>query len=769
MSLNTETNNDLRIIVIDDNPQIHQDFQKILHNTVDIEKAKLNELEKKLFESEEKQKTNTVESSAHLPNFDLSFASQGQEGVKIIRDTAANNKHFALAFVDIRMPPGWDGVETVQEIWKVDPWVQVVICTAYSDYSWDEMIDKLGISDNLLILKKPFDVVEVRQLASSLTTKWLLKSKLKEHIGNLEAAIKERTMALERSLALLKATLEATADGILVEDTDGKIIEYNLIYASMWQIPEEILKTSLTKNILEFGAKQLMDPEAYLNKIEYLNKNLEVEAVDELNFRDGRCFERYCKPHRVGNKVVGRVWSFRNITEQKKMHQELLFQATHDKLTNLPNRRLLYDRITQSIALSKRNNTIIPILLFDLDKFKEINDGFGHTAGDAVLKLVAKRISEIIRASDTLARLGGDEFVIVLNETDDPSQAETVAKKIIEVIEKPFKLLDREFSLTASVGISMFPKDGSIPEELVQKADNAMYSVKESGRNGFKFYQDNLSDRTLQRLVLENDLKIAIESDQLKLYYQPLIEITSGKVVGLETFIRWQHPKLGLLMPDEFMQIAEESGLMIAIGEWMLKKACLQNKQWQEAKYPPLKVAINISSTLFKYPFFHTVIENILKETGLDPKYLELELTESAIAENPILMREVLEKIKNIGVDLVINDFGTGYSSLAYLRQFPFNKIKIARAFIHDIDTNMNDATLVHTIIAMGNNLNLKVVAEGVENNEQVSLLNKYKCDQVQGDMYTGPVSSDKLSKFLDTYVSTPLPNQEDPSRTTKQ
>lgn len=748
MENSIEQESNPRIIIIDDNKSIHEDFKKILIPVIDTEKQTLSALEDKLFADEFKTPENTMQA---LPHFSLSFASQGQEGVEYIKEAVAQKKPFALAFVDIRMPPGWDGIETVQEIWKIDPWIQIVICTAYSDYSWNEMIVKLGVSDNLIILKKPFDVVEVQQLAASLTGKWVLNAKLQQHVSGLEDVIQKRTFELEKSLALVRATLDATTDGILVEDLEGKLIDYNNVFFEMWKIPKEILGANLSKPVFDYLSTQLRDPEAFLDRTENAQKNAISESVVELNLKDARCFEQYCKPHRVNENIVGRVWSFRDISEQKEMQKELLFQATHDKLTNLPNRRLLYDRITQAISIVKRTQGSVSVLLFDLDKFKGINDSLGHAAGDAVLKLIAKRVLEVLRTSDTFGRLGGDEFVVVSVDTNEPSRAEEIAKKIIEVVAKSFTLYNHEFSLSASIGISVFPKDGETPEVLLQKADGAMYSVKNSGKHNFKFFKDDIAQQVLQQLTLENDLRNAIAQNQLELYYQPLMSIESGKIKGAEALIRWNHPRLGILGPDAFIPIAEENGLIVPIGEWVLKTACIQNKKWQNEGIAPLKVAVNVSSIQFKYPLFDLKVKDILHETGLDPAYLELELTETTIVENPIFMLEILEKIKDLGVELVVDDFGTGYSSLSYLRKFPFTKLKIDKTFIADICTNKNDVNLVHTIINMGKNLNLRVLAEGVETIEQLALLKEHHCDEAQGYLFSKPLPVDTFVNFLNS------------------
>jgi len=517
----------------------------------------------------------------------------------------------------------------------------------------------------------------------------------------------------------------------------------------MWDLSSATLTSGRMKDLFSLIESKLQDPEAFNDKIDFMNQNIDSESIDEVNLTNGKHFERYSKPYKVQNKVVGRVWSFRDITETRKLHAALLYSATHDKLTRLPNRRLMNDRITQNILLAKRQDCLAAVLLFDLDRFKNINDSLGHTAGDSVLRLVASRVTRVLREVDTLARLGGDEFVVTVSNIDNKAQIEHLANKVLDVIKKPFKIHKLEFYLTGSMGISLYPKDGSSVDDLLQKADGAMYRVKKNGRNGLKFCETDEGVKTLKLLSLENDLRKAIEENQFVLHYQPLIELPSGNIVGVEALIRWNHPTQGLLMPADFLQIAEETGLIVPIGEWVLKTACMQNKLWQEEHLTPLKIAVNVSSTQFKMPKFSELISNTLKETKLESQYLELELTEMVIADNPELMLEVLNKIKELGVGLVIDDFGTGYSSLSYIKQYPFNKLKIDRSFVKNIYTNEDDSNLVKSIIAMARNLKLKVVAEGVETEKQLLVLSGGKCDLVQGYLLSSPIDALALANYL--------------------
>lgn len=748
--INQNTADLFRILVIDDNPKVHEDFRKILVSSPDLQKDALAALDEKIFSDEKSEN----KSSSEYPSYDVEFASQGQEGLELIKKATEIGRPFSLMFVDIRMPPGWDGIETIQQIWKVDPWIQTVICTAYSDYSWMDMIKILGTKDNLVILKKPFDVVEVRQFALALTRKWQLNNEAKKNIVNLEETVRQRTIELERSLTLIRATLESTADGILVVNSDGEVVDYNKKFLDMWGVTNLTLRPGRMNDFLSSIADKLQDPDAFLAKVDYLNKHPDLESIDEVNFKNNKYFERYSKPYRVHDKVIGRVWSFRDITETKKLQEALVYHATHDKLTKLPNRRLLYDRIKQAMAFAKRTGRQVAVMLFDIDRFKMINDSLSHTAGDFALRIIAARVSGILREIDTIARLGGDEFVVSVYDIENEAQIEIIANKILTTIKNPFKINKFNFSLKVSMGISIYPEDGTSVDDLLQKADSAMYRVKKQGGNGFKFCEPDESARTLKLLSLENDLRNAIENNELVLHYQPLIDLPSGNITGVEALIRWNHPTLGLLMPVDFLQIAEESGLIVPMGEWVLRKACLQNKLWQEEKLPFLKIAVNVSSTQLKMPLFSESISNILKETHLDPQYLEIELTETVIIENPELMLKVLKEIKKLGVELVMDDFGTGYSSLSYLKRFPFNKLKIDRSFVQNIGSDEDDISLIQSIIVMAGNLRLKVVAEGVETEKQLSLLSDRKCDQIQGYFFSRPLDAENLSRFIRNHPS---------------
>jgi diguanylate cyclase (GGDEF)-like protein len=448
-------------------------------------------------------------------------------------------------------------------------------------------------------------------------------------------------------------------------------------------------------------------------------------------------------------RVVAIVGMGRDITERKKNEEEIQQLAYYDTLTRLPNRALLYDRMSQAIALANRHSKYVGVLFLDLDRFKVINDTLGHVAGDRLLKKVAERLSSIVRESDTVSRLGGDEFIVILSSLEHDEDITKAAEKILAVFSEAIMIENREIYTSASMGIAVFPNDGTDINVLLKNADTAMYQAKGQGRNNFQFYSKDMNVRALEHLMMETSLRRAIEREELFLVYQPQMDLKSGQVIGMEALLRWRHPDLGILAPSKFITLAEETGLIIQIGEWALKTACIQNKTWQDKGYQPLRTAVNISGGQFRQQNFVKMVAAILKETGLDPSRLELELTESMAMDDASATAELLLELKAMGVSLSIDDFGTGFSSLSYLKHFPIDRIKIDRSFVRDITSNTDDAAIATTIIAMAHSMNLKVTAEGVEQEEQLDILQSRGCDEIQGFFVTPPLSAEELTCFL--------------------
>lgn len=436
--------------------------------------------------------------------------------------------------------------------------------------------------------------------------------------------------------------------------------------------------------------------------------------------------------------------------ETLKQRQDHLQRLAHfDSLTSLPNRALYCDRLSQTLLKAAREKQQVAVLFVDLDHFKDINDTLGHRTGDLLLKDVAVRLQKIIRASDTVARMGGDEFTIFQQDVKDSRNAGLVAKKIVESLSQPYLVEGREIFITASVGITMFPDDGATVDELLRNADTAMYYAKDSGKDMFKFFTQEMNVSVRDRLTLQNSLRRALERDEFILYYQPKMDIASRQVTGVEALLRWLHPQEGMILPGRFIPQAEETGLIIPIGEWVLRTACRQIKEWQAKGHPSIRIAVNVSASQFKRQNFAETVTGILEETGISPLFLELELTESAIMQNIDSSVEILNSLKAMGIQISIDDFGTGYSSLSYLRRFPIDYIKIDRSFIVNFTSNSDDRAIVTAIIAMARSLGLKIIAEGVETEEQLAILSELGCHEMQGYLYSKPLPPSLLFNFL--------------------
>ena len=625
-----------RILVIDDNPSIHDDYRKILAGHA---AGKVSAAEAALFGEQP--------SAVERPTFDVDSAMQGRDGVERARAALTEGRPYSVAFVDMRMPPGWDGVETIEHLWAVDPEIQVVVCSAYTDYDWLELLTRLGHSDKLIVVKKPFEPIEILQCASALSRKWANARALKQHVESLERVVTDRTRGLEAA------------------------------------------------------------------------------------------------------------------------NRKLRHLASHDSLTGLPNRLLLDDRISQTIAQADRQGHEFAILVIDLDRFKVVNDSLGHRAGDELLREVAQRLKSAVRTVDTTARLGGDEFVILLGPPITESEAYAVAHRVIELMEPSMRLLGLDVHTSPSIGMAFYPHDGRTADTLLARADAAMYTAKERGRNNVQRYAVGMSAGTQDRVRLESELHAALHGGQFELLYQPKVDTATGRINSAEALIRWRHPERGLLLPADFIGIADDCGLLDDIGEWVLHEACRQAKAWQDEGLPRLRVAVNLAPSQFRLTNLVDQIRRALDAVQLDPQLLEVELTESAVmsdAEESIL---ILEAISSMGVLVSVDDFGTGYSSMSYLRRFPIDKLKIDRCFVEEMTRRSEDASIVRAIISLAHSLRLKVIAEGVETPEQLALLADLGCDQYQGFFFSPAVAADQFTALVrQSQANRPAGEEDDANRT---
>ncbi|RZI43020.1 EAL domain-containing protein [Herbaspirillum sp. HC18] len=439
-----------------------------------------------------------------------------------------------------------------------------------------------------------------------------------------------------------------------------------------------------------------------------------------------------------------------DISRRKQIEEELLHLANHDALTSLPNRSLLLDRLAQALVFAGKSGGQVAVVLIDLDRFKNINDSLGHDIGDKIIVEIARRLSASVRIGDTVARLGGDEFVLIRPDAAREDAVATMAQQVLAALSRPITVQGHEFYPTGSIGISMFPRDGLDAQTLLKNADTAMYRAKDAGRNNFQFYAHEMNSRALDRLKLETGLRRALEREEFIVHYQPQMDIASGQVVGVEALLRWQQPGRAMVQPNDFIPIAEETGLIVPIGEWVLRRACAQIRSWRQAgMFPDLKIAVNLSARQFKQQDMVKMVSRVLEETGCLPGWLELEITESVIMENPGEATETLHRLSRMGVHLSIDDFGTGYSSLSYLKRFPIDALKIDRSFVRDITTDADDAAIAKAVIALAHSLKLSVIAEGVETAEQLDFLRRQKCDHMQGYYLSEPLPVEQFEAFM--------------------
>lgn len=546
----------------------------------------------------------------------------------------------------------------------------------------------------------------------------------------------------EETLLSLQKVVETMQIGVTITDPQGKILYSNPAEAEMHGYGVEDL---IGKDARIFGPPQIWKPMSQPMLKSFRRETLNVR-------KDGSAFPVQLMSDVVSTPegtVFATVTTCEDITERKKNEETIRQLAFYDALTGLPNRALFNDRLSQELAKARRHKELLAIMFADLDRFKIINDTLGHTTGDLLLKAVSERLKNIIREGDTVSRLGGDEFIMLFPDITSPGDISRIAKKILESLTNVFELNDTEVYVTASIGISIFPENGDNVEILVKNADAAMYYAKEQGRNNYQFYGSAINASVLEKIRMQGNLRKALAQNEFILHYQPQVNLSSGKIVGAEALIRWQHPDHGLLGPQEFIPLAEDNGLISPIGDFLIFTSCAQNKAWQEAGFPPIHMAVNISTYQFIQKGFIKKLSGLLEEIGLEPKYLEMEFTESILMQNSDLISSTLAELKSLGIRCSIDDFGTGYSSLNYLKYLPIDKIKLDRSFVTSLTTNPNDDAISKAIITMAHELNLKVTAEGVENVQQLEFLRSHMCDEAQGFLFSKPLPAKDFVQLL--------------------
>jgi diguanylate cyclase (GGDEF)-like protein/PAS domain S-box-containing protein len=566
-------------------------------------------------------------------------------------------------------------------------------------------------------------------------------------VGCIQTDITERR-TLEQRLQLDQKIIENSAEAVVVTDAEALILDVNAAYTAITGYErEEVLGKNPRINKSGHHGKEFY-AEMWRQLIE--NGSWSGEILDRR--KNGEIFEKWLTISAIrdsSNVTVNYVGIFNDITEKRNVERKLKNLLFYDPLTKLPNRTLFQERLEQAMLASQNHDIPLALFCIDLDRFKDVNDTLGHKAGDELLVQAAKRIRGGVRKSDMVARLCGDEFTVILSEIKFRESVGHLARRLIHLLQQPFHISGEEVFINASIGISLYPDDGMETEALIRNADTAMHFAKKREHGSYQHFRSQMNERLMQRLNLEKHLHHALEHGQFALYYQPKYSLAEERIVGAEALIRWLHPEEGVISPAEFIPIAEESGLISKLGEWCLQTACRQAKEWQVQGLGPLRMAVNLSSRQLKGRELLTVLRTVLAETGLAPALLELEITESAVMEDPELAVELLEEIRRSGIRIAIDDFGTGYSSLAYLKKFPVNTLKIDQSFVADLTKDSDDAAIVESIIQMAHNLNLEVVAEGVETEEQLAFFRAKKCHEVQGYYFSKPLPPEQFAALF--------------------
>jgi len=550
---------------------------------------------------------------------------------------------------------------------------------------------------------------------------------------------------------LLKTEMEASPDGILVVDAKGQILLYNQRFAAMWRVPQASFEHE-TDDVLRAHVTALVrNPDEFSSRVKYILSHPEESSEDELETLDGRIIERHSVSLQItASDILGRVWFFRDVTIRRAADALALRHAYYDVLTGLANRAVFVDAIRQGIATAQRHGKSFAILYLDLDHFKDVNDTLGHPVGDALLRAVAARLLTHTRATDTVARFGGDEFAILASEISGPEDAGLLADKLIATISEPFIVEENTIHSEASIGIELFSPKAQDAETLLSHADVALYRAKVEGRGTYRFFTDAMDKQVRKRVDMSTQLHAALASNELFLLYQPQVDVMTGRIIGLEALVRWRHPTRGIVGPGEFIPIAETSGMIGQLGHFVLLNACRQAKAWLDLGFDFMRISVNVSALQFKSPLaLEADVVAVLGETGLPPHLLELELTESVLMVASREHNNILVRLRKIGVKFAIDDFGTGYSSLDYLRRFPADHIKIAQSFILNIETELGDASIVRAIIGLAHELNIKVIAEGVENRTQLDLVQSWGCQQIQGFYFSPPLAAQEINVLL--------------------
>lgn len=631
-----------RILIVDDNKDIHEDIKNILSPAqAKYKDSEVQSLRDDLFGDEGDEQV--PDSSLLSIQYKIDDAYQGEEAVKLVQEAEKEGYPYSLIFMDVRIPPGMDGIQTIGKVWEINPCIEVVICTAYSDYSWDQILAKFGQNDHLLFLKKPFDSVSIKQITLSLTTKWQLGIINKDYVVSLEAEVKKRTQKL-------------------------------------------------------------------------------LSLVDQLS---------------------------KEIALRKEKEKQLVYTANYDSLTGLINRFMLEEKLSVELEIAKKEDKRGALIFFDLDNFTLINNTLGYSYGDKLIHKVGNMLKELAGDKITVSRLGGDKFILLYGHENEMEELDSFNEEIMNLFNNPVQVDENKFHVTVSLGISIFPDDGETGDELIKNAESAVCTAKVLGKNCFMYFESAMNNTLLEKVKMGANLREALVNNEFALHYQPQIDIGTNRICGLEALIRWSSPYHGSVPPIKFIKLAEEMGLIITIGKWVLKNACLFGKKLHSNIDDSILISVNISAVELMQSNFVDTVREVIAETGIKPSLLGIEITETVLIESFESSIKKIEDLCALGIEVFLDDFGTGYSSLNYLKKLPINSIKIDKTFVDDINENESDRNLVDVMVDMAHKLNLKVVAEGVETEEQFEILRQNRCDMIQGYLFSKPLPGEQVVEMI--------------------
>jgi len=667
--------------------------------------------------------------------FVVEWIKSSAAGLERLRDQTRDG--IAAVLIDL-LPSNGQALETFNQIFQAAPHIPILVLSNPKHEDTAKQAVQRGAQDYLLDNR-----LDSYSLSKALRN-------MIERTANAEALFIEKERA--------QVTLNSIGDAVISSDVAGNVTYLNQVAEAMAGWPSvEAIGRSFSE---VFRIVDSTNPERKVNPMKIAmqqNKTVTLSGNCVLIRRDGleSAIEDSAAPiHDRRGRVTGAVMVFHDVTQTRAMSQRMSYLAHHDYLTDLPNRLLMNDRLDQAMAAARRRQQQLAVLFVDVDRFKHINDSLGHAIGDELLLSIAGRLVANVRGSDTVSRQGGDEFVILLSSVAHAEDAARSANKILGALGRPHHIKEHDLQITVSMGIGIYPDDGADAETLVKNADIAMLNAKDNGRNNYQFFRPDMNEHALERQSLESGLRHALERREFELYYQPKMDLETESITGAEALIRWRQPGQGIVLPEKFILIAEQCGYIVPIGRWVLREACRQSQSWLHADLAPMPVAINISAVELRSKDFVQGVRAVLQETGMDVRYLEFELTETALLQDPTSTIAVLRALKDMGVRLTLDDFGTGYSSLSYLKRFPIDALKIDKSFVRGLCTNADDANIVSAVINMGKSFGLRVIAEGVETREQFLRLQAQQCSEGQGHYFQAPMVAREYAKLLGSDLS---------------